>query len=421
MSSFSDRNSIKDLFWAYVVPVCAFAFACSIARIGMNVLPMTTNLSWALAYALALVVIAARPNRYLSLARSNAIFFAAALFATLSALWSLTPSLSAYFGILLLFNVIVGIVIAECFGISAVIRFVFWFCFLVQTASLALAFAHSSIAIDPSGNVRGLYSTKNVLAMYACILELTSVLLLLAKWRPLFSGMGILVALCCVILSRSGTGALLFGFVTAVAAACYVIVRKSRLRLFAVGLGLIVVAIAGAAIVISNVNLSTDLLAAVGKDTTLTGRTVLWDKALQSFDAYPWFGLGYLSYWYSSQTEAAEIWILTGQELYSFHNVYLDRLVDVGLVGLSLFVASIAVLLWRCTRLLLTERTVTWAWCLTLIFFLIALGMSEYPIFWNSEFQLVLSIIAGATCKIALRPSARRVLALPPAGQPQTL
>lgn len=385
----------------------------------MTFLPMTTNLSWALAYVVALAVIAAKPNRYLSLARSNAIFLAAGLFATLSALWSLTPSLSAYFGMLFLLNVIVGIVIAECFGISAIIRFVFWFCFLVQIVSVALALGHSNIAIDPSGNVRGLYSTKNVLAMYACILEFTSVLLLLAKWRPFLSVAGILVAACCVILSRSGTGALLFFFVTGVATACYITVRKSRLRLFAVGIGLIVFALVGTAIVSSGMNLSTDLLEAVGKDSTLTGRTVLWDKALQSFDSYPWFGLGYLSYWYSPQTEAAEIWILTGQELYSFHNVYLDRLVDVGLVGLSLFVGGLLVLIWRSTRLLLTERTVTWAWCLTFIFFLAALGMSEYPIFWNSEFQLVLSIIAGATCKIRLRSGAQRSNATLPAGQPQ--
>lgn len=385
----------------------------------MTFLPMTTNLSWALAYVAALAVIAAKPNRYLSLARSNSIFLAAGLFATLSALWSLTPSLSAYFGMLFLLNVVVGIVIAECFGISAIIRFVFWFCFLVQIVSIALALGHSNIAIDPSGNVRGLYSTKNVLAMYACILEFTSVLLLLAKWRPFLSVAGILVAACCVILSRSGTGALLFVFVTGVAAACYITVRKSRLRLFAVGIGLIVFALVGTAIVSSGMNLSTDLLEAVGKDSTLTGRTVLWDKALQSFDSYPWFGLGYLSYWYSPQTEAAEIWILTGQELYSFHNVYLDRLVDVGLVGLSLFVGSLLVLIWRSTRLLLTERTVTWAWCLTFIFFLAALGMSEYPIFWNSEFQLVLSIIAGATCKIRLRSGVQRSIATLPAAHPQ--
>lgn len=385
----------------------------------MTFLPMTTNISWALAYVVAFAIIAARPNRYLSLARSNSIFLAAGLFATLSALWSLTPSLSAYFGMLFLLNVIVGIVISECFGISAIIRFVFWFCFLIQVASLVLALGHSNIAIDPSGNVRGLYSTKNVLAMYACILEFTSVLLLLAKWRPLLSVAGILVAFGCVILSRSGTGALLFVFVTGVATSCYVIVQRSQLRLFAVGLGLILIAIAGSAIVISGINLSTDVLEAVGKDSTLTGRTVLWDKALQSFDSYPWFGLGYLSYWYSPQTEAAEIWILTGQELYSFHNVYLDRLVDVGLVGLSLFVGGLLVLLWRSTRLLLTERTVTWAWCLTFICFLAALGMSEYPIFWNSEFQLVLSIIAGATCKIRLRSVARRAIAPLPIGQPQ--
>lgn len=370
----------------------------------MNVLPMTTNISWALAYVCVVPIIAAKPNLYLSIARRNLIFLAAGLFAITSALWSLTPSLSAYFGLLFLLNIVVGIAIVESVGISAVIRFIFWFSLIVQSASLVLALGHASVAIDPSGNVRGLYASKNVLAMYACILQLTAVLLLLAKWRPLFSMAGIVVAACAVLLSRSGTGALLYVFVTGVGMACYVVVRGSRWRLLFIGLGLILMSLAGAAIIFSGINLETDVLSAIGKDSTLTGRTVLWDKALQSFSDHPWLGLGYLSYWYSSQTEAAEIWILTGQELYSFHNVYLDRLVDVGIIGLSLFAGGLLVLFWRCSRLLLSERTVTWAWCLTFLFFIAALGMSEYPIFWNSEFQLVLSMIAGATYKI--RPKA---------------
>jgi O-antigen ligase len=84
----------------------------------------------------------------------------------------------------------------------------------------------------------------------------------------------------------------------------------------------------------------------------------------------------------------------------------LDRLVDVGVLGLALFVGGLLTLFWRSSRLLLSERTVTWAWCLSFLCFVTALGMSEYPMFWNSEFQLVLSMIAGATCKLRTKASA---------------
>ena len=140
-----------------MLPVCAFLFACSIARIGITVLPMTTNISWALAYVCVIPIIAAKPNVYLSLARRNSIFLAAGIFAVVSSFWSLTPSLSAYFGMLFLLNVVVGVVIVESVGISAVIRFVFWFCFLIQGVSLILALGHASVAIDPSGNGHALW------------------------------------------------------------------------------------------------------------------------------------------------------------------------------------------------------------------------------------------------------------------------
>jgi O-antigen ligase len=391
---------VQHILQKYALPIVAFVFAFSIARIGMVALPMTTNLSWAVAYVCVIPFIAMRPNLYFSIARRNSIFILAGVFATTSALWSLMPALSAYFGLLFLLNLVVGAVIAERVGIVPVILFVFWFCLIIQVASLVLTFAHSNIAIDESGMVRGLYSTKNVLAMHACILYLTSLLLLLAKWRPLFSVSGIAIAAVCVVLSRSGTGIVMFAFVTSIALSCYLVAQRRPWTLAVVGLFLIVVSVLTAVVIISGFDLSDGILAAIGKDRTLTGRTLLWDKALEAFEARPWFGLGYLSYWYSPQTDASEIWVLTSQELYSFHNIYLDRLVDVGIVGLALFVGGIVVLLARCLRLLAADRSVTWAWCFTFICFLCALGLSEYPIFWNNEFQLLISIIAVATCKI---------------------
>ncbi len=390
-------SSLRDLLRVYALPVVAFLFAFSAARIGIVVLPQTTNVSWAIAWACAIPFIVIRPNLYLSIARKNLIFLVAGVFATTSALWSLMPSLSAYFGVLFLLNLVVGAVIAEHIKISQLMRFVFWFCLIIQTLSLVAALGHSSIAIDEAGNVRGFYSTKNVLAMHGCILYLTSLLLLLSGWRPFVTTFGIAVSVIGVILSHSGTGIVMFAFVSAVALGCYLVGRRQKWTLFVFGVGLIVVALLSAAIIISGIDLSDGLLSAMGKDRTLTGRTLLWEKAFQSFQANPWLGIGYLSYWYSPQTDASEIWILTGQELYSFHNIYLDRVVDVGIIGVLLFVAGLITLLWRTARLLLKEQSIVWAWCFTFICFLCALGLSEYPIFLNSEYQLVLSIIAVVT------------------------
>jgi exopolysaccharide production protein ExoQ len=399
-SSANASGSLTTLLLTYLAPPLAFLFAFSVARIGMVVIPMTTNVSWALAYVAIIPVIARNPNLYLSIVRRNSVLFLAGVFATASAIWSYLPGLSAYFGILYMLNLIVGAVIAQRFGLWAVMRFVFWFSLIVQIVSLVLGFGHSSIAIDDSGNFRGLYSTKNVVAMHACILYLTAFLLLLERWRPMVSILGILTAICGIILSRSGTGMLMMFFVTAFGAACYVFARHRRNSLVLFGLFLIVASLAVAAISLANVSLSDGVLNAIGKDSTLTGRTLLWDKAFQSFEAQPWLGIGYLSYWYSPQSDAAEIWILTGQELMSFHNIYLDRLVDVGIVGLTLFLAGLVLIISRCIGLIARQKSITWIWSLTFVAFLCALGLSEYPMFWNSDLQLVLSIIAAATTGI---------------------
>jgi exopolysaccharide production protein ExoQ len=398
----------RERLQRYALPLCFFLFMCSISRVGPDFLPPTTNFSWALAYAILIAAAASRPSLYLTMGRRNAVFLVTALFATTSALWSPTPSFSFYNGILLFLNFLVGFVIADRIGIRRTIILIFWFCIIVQSASLFLLFLKVRSAVDYSGNFRGLYATKNVIAMHACLLYLTGLVLFTARWHRLISATGIILAVLNVILSRSGTGVLMFVLTTATVAACHIAASRRQWSLFLSGIFLVSTSAVIVVLLAYDYDVSSGVLNALGKDTTLTGRTILWEQAWKSFEEHPWFGLGYFSFWTSPETAAASIWIAMGQFLVSFHNVYLDRLVDVGAIGLTLFVACIMILLWRSGRRMLAQRSAIWAWCFAYVCFVTALGFSEYPIFWNSEYQLILSIIAAASCGVRTDAGAPR-------------
>lgn len=75
------------------------------------------------------------------------------------------------------------------------------------------------------------------------------------------------------------------------------------------------------------------LTAAVGRDSSLTGRTRIWSIVLP-LTVNPIVGAGYESFWLGSRLE--KIWLENGQHLNQAHNGYLEIYLDLGWVGLIL-------------------------------------------------------------------------------------
>jgi len=86
-------------------------------------------------------------------------------------------------------------------------------------------------------------------------------------------------------------------------------------------------------------NPAAGLTEAAGRSSTLSGRTEMWGMFLQ-MQLDPWFGAGYESFWF--QPRLNEIW-RTWERANQAHNGYLEILLDLGWVGvvlLSLVIAS---------------------------------------------------------------------------------
>jgi exopolysaccharide production protein ExoQ len=84
--------------------------------------------------------------------------------------------------------------------------------------------------------------------------------------------------------------------------------------------------------------LSETIIYALGRDVTLTERTILW-KDLLSIDINPFMGVGFGSFWLGERLQAlwANNWVGFGEA----HNGYFEIYLDLGLIGLFLFVGVI--------------------------------------------------------------------------------
>jgi exopolysaccharide production protein ExoQ len=91
-----------------------------------------------------------------------------------------------------------------------------------------------------------------------------------------------------------------------------------------------------AAIIFVDIVGLSNILIALGKDPTLTGRTTLWTAALQQIEQNPLLGLGYQAFWRQGFAPAEHLWWIMGihgRAGFHFHNLYFNTAVDLGFVG----------------------------------------------------------------------------------------
>jgi O-antigen ligase len=76
----------------------------------------------------------------------------------------------------------------------------------------------------------------------------------------------------------------------------------------------------------------------LGKDATLTGRTLLWSYVIDNIGDKPLFGWGFAAFWVPENPVALQIGDAVNWTVVSAHNGLLGLLLDTGIVGASFFI-----------------------------------------------------------------------------------
>jgi len=108
-------------------------------------------------------------------------------------------------------------------------------------------------------------------------------------------------------------------------------------------------ALVGAVMAALNLGLLDFVLGIFGKDSTLTGRTYLWEQGWEAAQQFPILGYGYAAYWVQGFAEAERLWAefyITTRTGFHFHNTYIETLVELGFVGVTLIAMVILRSFW---------------------------------------------------------------------------
>lgn len=272
--------------------------------------------------------------------------FALAFLALLSVLWSDAPGLSFRLAGMLLLSLMSAVIIADKLTPSQFIGAVLCGLMVVIGGSVGSPNYHESTA-GPA--LAGLTGNKNVLGYMCAWASVLGSAVMLDRRQPTPLRWGALASMPVIFfvlyLTKSAGGMVGTGIGLGVflgLAAMHAL--SPRLRVLAVVAALILAAPAALNWTTMQ-NMAQDFQVNVlKKDTTLTGRTYLWDRAKPIIDNRPILGHGYSSFWRQGQLGAEGLWRYAGikeRSGFNFHNEYVDTGVSLGYTGIILLVITI--------------------------------------------------------------------------------
>ena len=181
--------------------------------------------------------------------------------------------------------------------------------------------------------------------------------------KSIYALCGIAASAACLYLSGSSTSLLATSFTMLVLLAVRFMPRGLRpympYVIAVVAAGIMCYGLAVLKLVPGLDSLVSSITSSVGKDTTFTGRTGIWNLVKEHIQLSPVFGSGYGAFWTGPVVSSASYVFLKRLFFYPWesHEGYLEIVNDLGYVGLALLLGLIATYLSLSFRLLKIDRS----------------------------------------------------------------
>lgn len=268
--------------------------------------------------------------------------------------------------------------------------------------SVVVAIAMPSTGIDfveHIGAWKGIYVHKNALGAMMVLSSVVFALLLNRKQRHgWLTWVGFAASVALVILSTSKTALSLLVMILLLLWIYRQYRWKGERTIVLLSLGILVF---GGSLTLVLGNWVT-ILTGMGRDPTLTGRTVIWGVALQQLQTQPWLGFGRGAFWAPGSKYAMAVGQAFSLGLQYIpphsHNGFIDIALDLGLIGFTAFLCSWIIAYVRALKRAYLAKAPEDLWPLAFLTLLVMNNMTESvlmrqsTIFWVLYLMVTLSV-----------------------------
>lgn len=359
---------------------------------------------WILAYGYFFMRAALCFSAFSAFISRNLVFLAYPAICVISLLWSVAPGETARFSAQLLVSVLIGLFIGMRLSMREVFHILMLALLVLMAFSLLNLLVNFADAYDKRGNFLGIFLSKNAFGHRAVLFAVGSVFMVfLLRGIHYAQRLVYLLALFgtgyMVTISGSATAAAVSVAMGLTAAAAHLAVkRRGALALIATGAGAAVIA-AGIAIVALQIDPFESTLSLLGRNATLTGRTVLWEFGWTAYLSHPLLGFGAGAFWASPlfTSDIISVQSSYGETVKAFHNIVIELLVLGGPLAVAAHGAAGYVTLRRSFALIAMKRSSIAVWALVTTAALYGMAFFGAQMVGQHAIPLILMVAIGSS------------------------
>ncbi|MCR9127555.1 MAG: O-antigen ligase family protein [Rhodobacteraceae bacterium] len=357
------------------------------------------SLQWLLCYGLLILrIVLGFQDIAATVLRNRVLFFYLGVCCA-SVLWSLAPSATLVSSVQLAISLLFGVFLGARYSLRALVVLIFWSAFVLVVLSVlhAATGAFPIDRVDRGGRLIGVFGHKSYLARQTLLCTLTALAILMTR-GPAFgratrlsAGLGIALSLALIGLSQSMTNLLVLPLMVGLLGYFCRYHLPATINLMAIAACVLLVALVPVGFALAGIDPLDALFEVTGKDRTLTGRTLIWDIALDQIADHPLIGVGFAAFWEAPQFASDRYRILVaGATSPSLHNFVLEILVATGGLGLIAMGLHIFTCARRCFGLWRATRSVASACCLVIVVMFTLLALNTPGLYGQHEGLLIL-------------------------------
>lgn len=325
------------------------------------------------------------------------VFVVMALFALASTLWSQDPALSLRNAIYLVFNTLFALYLVKRFDPEQQMRLFLFLGAVAGVLSILVAVFLPKYGLAHTNGVlswQGIFIQKNSLAEVMMFLLTPAFFAKPATPFPRFSRAAYIVLVLFLVGMSGSRTAWIATVVLLVYVACAKwVVKFQRKDGILLTMALLFVG-AIAAVVLAAY--STEILALLGKNENLSGRTDIWKAVLLSIAKRPLIGYGYAAFWEGFRGESAHV-VLAAHWFVSYaHNGFLEVALELGLIGLGLVVWTLIRAFGDAVRSLRPGCPGDVLWYISIILMMLLYNIDEARFLFPNTLEWVMYIVACA-------------------------
>lgn len=346
---------------------------------------------FSLIFLISILLIIIRQQKAINLIKNDKFLILLLLLTLLSIFWSPAPGISMKRIIAVLGTSVYGYYLASRYNLNQFLNLISCSLAFISVLSLVTILLIPEYGISTGGHAgewRGIFTHKNHLGRYACLGALVFIIQFLLKKYRILNLLLFLICLVEVVFSSSQTALIIFLIILLIIP--FFVVFKSDKNLL-VSLAMFILLALGSAFIIF-IKYSNEIFNAFGRDLTFTGRTLIWETVYQKIQEHYFLGYGYGGFWLGWFGESSYIWRTNGWEVPHAHNGILELWLQLGLIGVALFLLSLIFSLFLSALYIRKTQFLYGAFPLVYLLFFIFNNATEIGILVQNNFLWVVYI-----------------------------